>query len=87
MASVLKEMEKDVVYEKVRAANNVLSGAGPKVSKKKSKPPPNLEELLENLEKANSHPSRALDHLKNLALNADEIVQKIDFVDQTFAPN
>jgi hypothetical protein len=83
MSTVLQQMEKAKIYDNIQATNSV--SIEPKVSKKKLKPPPNLEELLDNLEKANSHPSRALDHLKNLALNADEIVQKIHMVEQNFA--
>lgn len=83
MNSVLEEMEKEKVYDNIQANNSV--NAEPKQSKKKSKAPPNLQDILTNLEKANSHPSKALDHLKNLALNADEIVQKIDLVEQNFA--
>lgn len=90
MDSVQQQMEKEKIYENIQATNSFSSTATAeptKVSKKKSKPPPDLNTLLDNLEKANSHPSRALDHLKNLALNADEIVLKINIVEQNFAPD
>ena len=69
---MVQEMEKDKVYENIQATNNVAAEA--KVSKKKGKAPPTLAEILNTLEQANSQPSRALDHLKHLALSADEIV-------------
>jgi hypothetical protein len=42
--------------------------------------------LLYNLESANSHPSYALDYLKDLACDADKVIEKIDFVEEYFAP-
>lgn len=44
-------------------------------------PPPGLEQLLANLEAANSHPSYALDHLKDLADDVDELIEKLEFID------
>lgn len=38
-----------------------------KKKKGKLKPPPTIDDLLYHLESANSHPSNALDHLKDLA--------------------
>ena len=37
---------------------------------------PTLENLLRNLESANSHPNRALEFLKQLNVDADKIKQK-----------
>ena len=49
-------------------------------------PPPSLENLLYNLEAANGHPSYALDHLKDLANDVDKVIEKLEMVDQYFAP-
>ena len=58
-----------------------------KVAKKKRPvPPPSLEVLLYNLESANSHPSYALDYLKDLACDADKVIENIDHVEEHFAP-
>jgi len=49
-------------------------------------PPPSLDNLLYNLEAANGHPSYALDHLKDLANDVDKVIEKLEMVDQYFAP-
>ena len=49
-------------------------------------PPPSLKNLLYNLEAANGHPSYALDHLKDLANDVDKVIEKLEMVDQYFAP-
>jgi len=41
---------------------------------------------LYNLEAANGHPSYALDHLKTLANDVDKVIEKLEMVDQYFAP-
>ena len=51
---------------------------------KKMSPPPNLLRLLYNLEAANSHPSSALEHLKDLAADVDKVVEKIAMVELMF---
>jgi len=40
--------------------------------------------LCYNLEAANSHPSFALDHLKDLAFDVDKISQHLEMVDEYF---
>jgi len=47
-------------------------------------PPPNLENLLYNLEAANSHPSSALIHLKELAKDVDIVLDKLEIVEANF---
>lgn len=49
-------------------------------------PPPSLDNLLYNLEAANGHPSYALDHLKDLANDVDKVIEKLEMVEQYFAP-
>lgn len=46
-----------------------------------------MEDLLYHLESANSHPSFALDHLKDLASDVDSLIQKIDLIQKYFAPD
>ncbi len=46
---------------------------------------PNLEILCYYLEAANSHPSNALDHLKNLAHCVDKIQSYIEMVDEQWS--
>lgn len=41
--------------------------------------------LCYNLEGANSHPSFALDHLKDLAFDVDKISQHLEMIDEYFA--
>ena len=48
-------------------------------------PPPNLQNLLFNLEAANSHPSDALKHLKQLAKDVDKVLENTDIAEQNFA--
>jgi len=45
-----------------------------------------LDKLLYSLEAANSHPSYALDHLKDLAEDVDKVVEFLHMVDDHFAP-
>ena len=45
---------------------------------------PTLELLCYNLEAANSHPSYALDHLKDLASDVDKIQENLEMVDEYF---
>jgi len=47
-------------------------------------PPPTLKNLLYSLEAANSHPSSALNHLKQLSKDADRVVEKLDLVESMF---
>ena len=54
-------------------------------AKKRITLPPTLANLNYNLEAANSHPSQALIHLKKLAKDADEIIDKLAIVELTFA--
>ena len=49
-------------------------------------PPPNLANLLYNLEAANNHPMNALDYLKEVANDVDQVIEKLQMVDQYFAP-
>ena len=49
--------------------------------------PPSLDKLLYSLEAANSHPSYALDHLKELAEDVDKVVELLHMVDENFAPD
>ena len=46
---------------------------------------PTLELLCYNLEAANSHPSYALDHLKDLAQDVDKISEHLEMVDEYIA--
>lgn len=46
---------------------------------------PSLEVLCYNLEAANSHPSYALDHLKDLAYDVDKISEHLEMIDEYFA--
>jgi hypothetical protein len=41
--------------------------------------------LCYKLESANSHPSYALDHLKDLAIDVEKINDHLDLVDENFA--
>jgi len=45
---------------------------------------PTLEMLCYNLEAANSHPSKALDHLKDLAQDVDKICDHIEMTNEYF---
>ena len=56
------------------------------VKKRKVSPPPELSILLGNLEAANSHPSFALDHLKDLVDNVDLVIDKVEMIEEHFAP-
>ena len=49
-------------------------------------PPKSLLELINYLEDANCHPEESLAHLSNLASSCDDIVLKLDQVEQYFAP-
>lgn len=57
-----------------------------KDEKRKIRPPPTLENLLANLDAANSHPSFASDHVKVLWANSNELIEKIDMIDEYFVP-
>jgi hypothetical protein len=46
---------------------------------------PTLETLCYNLEAANSHPSFALGHLKDLAFDVEKISEHLDMIDELFA--
>ena len=46
---------------------------------------PTLEMLCYNLEAANSHPSYALDYLRDLALDVDNVIENLDSLDEYFA--
>lgn len=48
---------------------------------------PNLEQLVNDLEASNSHPSYALEHLKDLAGRVDLVVKHISVVEQSFGGN
>lgn len=43
---------------------------------------PSLDILCYNLEAANSHPSFALDHLKDLAQDVDKITEHLEMIDE-----
>lgn len=44
-----------------------------------------MENLLYNLEAANSHPSSALIHLKQLAKDVDKVVEKLEIAEANFS--
>ena len=60
------------------------SSIDPKMLSQRIQPPPNLENLLYNLEAANSHPSSALIHLKQLAKDVDIVLDKLEIVEANF---
>jgi hypothetical protein len=64
--------------EEEKGANLKIEGL-----KKKDRivPPPNLQNLLFNLEAANSHPSDALKHLKQLAKDVDKVLENTDIAE------
>ena len=45
-----------------------------------------MASLVYNIEKANTHPSLALDYLHDLAKDVDEIIDKIHMIENSFAP-
>lgn len=57
-----------------------------KEDKRKIRPPPTLDNLLAHLDAANSHPSFAADHIKVLWSNSNELIEKLDMVDEYFVP-
>ena len=57
-----------------------------KEEKRKIRPPPSLENLLASLDAANSHPSFAAEHIKMLWTNSNELIEKIDMIDEYFVP-
>lgn len=48
---------------------------------------PNLSLLCYHLDAANSNPSYAIDHLKDLAEDVDTILEHIELIDEYFAKN
>ena len=44
-----------------------------------------METLCYNLEAANSHPSYALDYLRDLAFDVEKITDNLDQIDEHFA--
>jgi hypothetical protein len=46
---------------------------------------PTLETLCYNLEAANSHPSFALDHLRDLAFDVEKMSEHLELIDEHFA--
>ena len=66
-----------------------VAGQPPKPDNKKKKKhqlPKSLSSLVYNIEKANTHPSLALDYLHDLARDVDDIIDKIHMIDNSFAP-
>lgn len=46
---------------------------------------PTLETLCFNLEAANSHPTFALEHLRDLAFDVEKLSDHLDLIDEYFA--
>jgi len=51
-----------------------------------NKPPKSLSELIDYLDDANCHPEDSLKHLSALASSCDDVVLKLELVEQFFAP-
>ena len=47
-------------------------------------PPPSLSRLLSNLEAANKHPNLAYDHIAALQVDVEQVVRKLDLIDDYF---
>ena len=82
--SVLEEMKKTEKSE--RKESKKKKPVNEKEKDKTSAPPPSLDQLIQYLEDANCHPEESLESLAKLASSCDEVVLKVDQLEQYFAP-